>query len=191
MNISPNLPDIFWFERLSKYPLLFNFCLTIESLSEGAQKRWKQSIFKAKQEWPWIAVYENCPTASMSLNWGHRLSFFSFSFVSTSLFVPTYIFAKQQVKLLLRVCMWVLPTVEQSAKCHLSTCALMINTILMVSINFLLHHQKAAVALSLSWPCACFGKPLCGSCWMEIACFSLPHTQNFYRQMYQTCSHTH
>lgn len=75
--------------------------------------------------------------------------------------------------------MWVLPTVEQSAKCHLSTCALMINTILMVSINFLLHHQKAAVALSLSQPCACFGKPFCGSCWMEIVCSSLPHTHNF------------
>lgn len=82
--------------------------------------------------------------------------------------VPSYISAKQQVKLLLCV----LPTVEQSAKCHLSTCALMINTILMVSINFLLHQQKAAVALSLSWPCACFGKPLCGSCWMEIVRFS-------------------
>lgn len=126
----------------------------------------------------------------MSSNWGHTLLFFPFSFVSTSLFVPTYIFAKQQVKLFQCVCMWVLPTVEQSAKCHLSTCALMINTILMVSINFLLHHQKAAVALSLSWPCACFGKPLCGSCWMEIACFSLPHTHNFYRQMYPTCTHT-
>lgn len=54
----------------------------------------------------------------------------------------------------------------------------MINTILMVSINFLLRHQKAAVALSLSWPRACFGKPLGGSCWIAIVRFSLVHAHN-------------
>lgn len=115
----------------------------------------------------------------MCLNGGYRLSFFSFSFGSASLFKSPPTFLQNSRSNFYCVCMWVLPTVEQSAKCHLSTCALMINTILMVSINFLLHHQKAAVALSLSWPCACFGKPLCGSCWMEIVCFSLPHIHNF------------
>lgn len=120
-----------------------------------------------------------CPIVSVCLNGGYKLFFFSLSCFSLLLFfVPTYIFVKQQVKPLL--CVHV-PTVEKSAKCHLSTCALMINTILMVSINFLLHHQKAAVAQSLSQPCACFGKPLCGSCWMEIVGFSLPHTHNFFQ----------
>lgn len=81
------------------------------------------------------------------------------------------------------------PAVEQSAKCHLSTCALMINTILMVSINFLLHHQKAAVAPSLSQPRTCFWKLLCGSCWLEIVRSSLPHTHNFAKKKktYQAC----
>lgn len=77
-------------------------------------------------------------------------------------------------------CMRVLPTVEQSAKCHLSTCALMINTILMVSINFLLHHQKAAVALSLSWPLRLFWE---ASLWQLLDGDSMP--------LSNTHAHTH
>lgn len=70
-------------------------------------------------------------------------------------------FTKQRVRHLLCAC----TCCQQSAKRHLSTCALMINTILMVSINFLLDQQKAAVALSLSRPCTCFGKPLAAAGW--------------------------
>lgn len=99
-------------------------------------------------------------------------------FIYISLFCPTSTFARKKKNSGSDIycgSMRVLPTLKQSAKCHLSTWALMINTILMVSINFLLHQQKAAVALSLSWPCTCFGKPLCGSCWMKIVCFPPTH----------------
>lgn len=124
--------------------------------------------------WHWIDLCKNCPTLFKCLNGGYR-----FFFVSTSVFLSPPPVLQNSRSNIDCASMRVLPTVEQSAKCHLSTCALMINTILMVSINFLLHHQKAAVALSLSWPCTCFGKPLCGSCWMEIVCFSLTHSHNF------------
>lgn len=116
----------------------------------------------------WSFILEslkNCPIASKPLNKRLHLC------VSLSPDSPSYIFfpTKQQVKVSLFVYVSAANSrAEQSAKCYLSTCALMINTILIVSINFLLHHQKAAVALSLSRPGTCFRKPFCGSCQLEI-----------------------
>lgn len=137
-------------------------------------------------------------------------------FVKTSLFsevfkrkIKNFLFLHLALSLLLSFCrhqvlqssrstsycasMQVLSTVENSAKCHLSTCALMINTVLMVSINFLLHRQKAAVALSLSWPCACFWE---ASFWQLLGGDSMPLTYS--RAILQTdvanmhtLTHTH